>query len=265
MKSRSARPIPRCSYRWLLATLLVAPLFGPGTFPAASAADVKAAGADRPVAAQGVVLLHVAPDGNDAWSGRLAAPNAARTDGPLATIRQARDQLRKLKAAGGFKQPVRVQIHGGTYRLSAPITFAPEDSGSETAPIAYAAAPGQRPILSGGVPVTGWKKQARGPIWAAIVSGVKEGQWHPRSLFVNGRRATPAPHAERRPRLPDGRSAGSDQGPRGRPSRPRDPARIPLRGRATQAVGRPGRRRGRRLSRLDDFAPLDRVARPRAA
>ena len=192
MKSKSARLIHRCAYRRLRAALLIATLFAAGTFPAASAADLKAAGADRPAAAQGVVLLHVAPDGNNAWSGRLAAPNAARTDGPLATICQARDQLRKLKATGGFQQPVRVQIHGGTYRLSEPITFAPEDSGSETAPITYAAAPGQRPILSGGVPVAGWKKQPGGPIWAAIVPGVKEGAWHPRSLFVNGRRATPA-------------------------------------------------------------------------
>ena len=102
MKSKSAPLICRCSYRWLRATLLIAPLLAAGTFPAAGAADVKAAGGDRPTAAQGVVFLHVAPDGNDSWSGRLAAPNAARTDGPLAAIRQARDQLRKLKAAGGF-------------------------------------------------------------------------------------------------------------------------------------------------------------------
>ena len=30
--------------------------------------------------------LYVAPDGNDAWSGKLQHSNARRTDGPLATL-----------------------------------------------------------------------------------------------------------------------------------------------------------------------------------
>ena len=44
--------------------------------------------------------LHVAPGGNDAWSGRLAEPNAGKTDGPLATLAGARDAVRKLKSQG---------------------------------------------------------------------------------------------------------------------------------------------------------------------
>jgi hypothetical protein len=28
--------------------------------------------------------FYIAPDGNDAWSGTLAAPNAGKSDGPLA-------------------------------------------------------------------------------------------------------------------------------------------------------------------------------------
>ena len=43
--------------------------------------------------------LYVAPDGNDAWSGRLARPNAGRTDGPLASLQGARDAIRSQKAA----------------------------------------------------------------------------------------------------------------------------------------------------------------------
>ena len=34
--------------------------------------------------------LHVAPDGNDAWSGKLTRPNAGRTDGPLASLLRPR-------------------------------------------------------------------------------------------------------------------------------------------------------------------------------
>jgi hypothetical protein len=41
------------------------------------------------------ITFYLAPDGNDAWSGRLERPNAARTDGPLATLTGARDAVRK--------------------------------------------------------------------------------------------------------------------------------------------------------------------------
>ena len=33
----------------------------------------------------------ISKDGRDSWSGRLAAPNAEKTDGPFATIVRARD------------------------------------------------------------------------------------------------------------------------------------------------------------------------------
>jgi hypothetical protein len=38
----------------------------------------------------GALTLHVAVDGNDAWSGRPARPNAAHNDGPLASLDGAR-------------------------------------------------------------------------------------------------------------------------------------------------------------------------------
>ena len=39
--------------------------------------------------------LFVAVNGNDAWC-MLAAPDAPRSDGPLATLAKARDKLREL-------------------------------------------------------------------------------------------------------------------------------------------------------------------------
>jgi len=38
--------------------------------------------------------FYISPAGNDGWSGRLAEPNAARSDGPFATIARARDAVR---------------------------------------------------------------------------------------------------------------------------------------------------------------------------
>ena len=39
-----------------------------------------------PVAAAQGTVFYVAPNGNDAWSGKMAAPNADKTDGPFATV-----------------------------------------------------------------------------------------------------------------------------------------------------------------------------------
>jgi hypothetical protein len=47
-----------------------------------------------PIRGAGLDELYVSPDGNDAWSGTLAAPNAARTDGPFASLERARDGVR---------------------------------------------------------------------------------------------------------------------------------------------------------------------------
>jgi|GEM_PF-5435287 len=41
--------------------------------------------------------LYVAVDGDDRWSGRLAAPDAEASDGPLATLAAARDAVRALR------------------------------------------------------------------------------------------------------------------------------------------------------------------------
>ena len=59
--------------------------------------------------------LFVSLQGNDAWSGRLAEPNAAKTDGPLATIEHAQQLVRQLKAVAGRTTPIVVAIRGGTY------------------------------------------------------------------------------------------------------------------------------------------------------
>ena len=45
----------------------------------------------NPADAAAPVILHVATDGNDAWSGRSARPNGAKIDGPLASLTGARD------------------------------------------------------------------------------------------------------------------------------------------------------------------------------
>src|SRR4051812_38499380 len=84
--------------------------------------------------------VYVSPAGNDAWSGTLVHPNAGKTDGPLATLDAARLAVRKLKQADAKRdKPITVLLRGGTYFLPASITFTPDDSGAEAAPVTYAA------------------------------------------------------------------------------------------------------------------------------
>ena len=135
--------------------------------------------------------LYVAPDGNDTWSGRLARPNAARTDGPLASLTGARDAMRALKVGGPLAGPVRVIIAGGRYELSGPLELGPGDSGTETAPVSFEAAPGARPVFSGGRIISGFEPGPNG-VWQARVPEVAAGRWYFEQLFVNGRRATRA-------------------------------------------------------------------------
>lgn len=136
------------------------------------------------------VTLHVAPDGSDAWSGQLERPNEGGTDGPLASLRGARDAVRALRQ-GKEAGPVTVRFADGVYTMAEAVVFAPEDSGSAEGPVVYEAAPGADPVLSGGVRITGFSERDGG-VWSAHVPQVASGEWYFEQLWVNGRRATRA-------------------------------------------------------------------------
>jgi Right handed beta helix region len=138
------------------------------------------------------LILYVAPDGNDGWSGRLPEANAQRSDGPLATPHGARDAIRRWrKSEPGGAGPVTVNFRGGTYWLTAPWVLEPQDSGTAEAPVVYVAATGERPVLSGGRPITGWKANADG-LWSTQIPDVASGPWYFQQLWVGGQRRTRA-------------------------------------------------------------------------
>ncbi len=136
-------------------------------------------------------VFYVAPDGNDAWSGRLARPNAEKSDGPLASLAGARDAIRKLKRQGPLGERVRVVVAGGVYWLAEPVVFTSEDGGTAQAPIVYEAAEGAKPVFSGGRRITNFQR-AEGNLWKAHLPDVAAGKWSFEHLVVNGRRAVRA-------------------------------------------------------------------------
>src|SRR5436190_2186667 len=85
---------------------------------AAPAAPVATAAPVSPVDARPAPgHFYVSPNGNDAWSGKLAEANPAKTDGPFATLiaAQLASRAEKLRAT--------IFLRGGTYYLKEPLVF----------------------------------------------------------------------------------------------------------------------------------------------
>jgi hypothetical protein len=136
------------------------------------------------------IVLYAAPDGNDAWTGRLPQPNAQKNDGPVASLDGARLAARRQKLANPG-QAIRVGFADGVYDLHNTVVFDSQDSGTESAPIQYVAAAGAKPVFSGGKRLQGFKPLQNG-LWAMKIPEVEQGKWYFEQLWVNGNRATRA-------------------------------------------------------------------------
>jgi len=120
------------------------------------------------------LVIFVSPQGSDDGDG-----SAAR---PFATIARAQAAVRRANQ----DHEVTVQLADGVYRLTAPLRFTAADGGQEGYTVRWEAAPGAHPVLSGGMPVTGWTlADSRRGIWSAnIPAGID-----PRQLWVGGHMA----------------------------------------------------------------------------
>ncbi|HYD43532.1 MAG TPA: ricin-type beta-trefoil lectin domain protein [Anaeromyxobacter sp.] len=126
------------------------------------------------LAAAVAYTFHVSPTGHDANPGTLAAP--------FRTITRARDAVRTVNAS--MTGDIQVYLRGGTYELQAPIAFGPQDSGNNGFRIFYQAYPGETPVLSGSVKVTGWTPYSGAVYRASLNRSTKL-----RYLYVNDQRA----------------------------------------------------------------------------
>ena len=118
--------------------------------------------------------LYVSPTGSDSNPGTRAKP--------LATPEAARAAARKLRKPS---ERVTVYLSGGTYFLAKPLVLKPEDSG-----VTFAALPGETPVISGGVAISGWREEKVNgkKAWVADLPEVAKDGWRFRELFVNGAR-----------------------------------------------------------------------------
>lgn len=141
------------------------------------------------------ITFYVSPAGSDAWSGAIGDPSRDGSNGPFATIGRAQRAVREMLARTPGAGPVVVVIRGGLYELADPIIFTPEDSGAADAPVVYRACADERPILSGGRRLDGWRVGADAR-WRLTLPTVARGEWAFAQLWVNDQRRY-------RPRLPE--------------------------------------------------------------
>ncbi|MFD0471230.1 M1 family aminopeptidase [Nonomuraea thailandensis] len=125
-----------------------------------------------PAVAPGPKIYYAAPDGGS------PACSQARP----CSLEAARDKVRQA-VEGGMSRDIEVRLTGGVYRMAEPLLLDGRDSGPDGHTVTWTAAPGSRPVLSGGVRITGWTRQGR-----FMVARAPEGVT-PRQLFVGGARA----------------------------------------------------------------------------
>lgn len=120
--------------------------------------------------------FHVSPAGSDTKPGTSALP--------FRTIERARDAVRAIN--GSMTSDILVYVHDGVYELPTTLVFDQTDSGTNGFRVVYVAAPGERPVLSGGQGITGRLPVENG-IYKASVGTLRF-----RQLYVNGVRGVRA-------------------------------------------------------------------------
>lgn len=122
--------------------------------------------------------FYVAPDGSDAAKGTK--------DAPFKTITAAQKAVRAIN--GSMTGDIEVILREGTYQLTNTVNFTEADGGQNGYYVRYKAADGEKPLITGGMPITGWTiHDEKNNIWKA--ENV-DGRF--RQLYVNNKKAVRA-------------------------------------------------------------------------
>ncbi|HEY4209164.1 MAG TPA: right-handed parallel beta-helix repeat-containing protein [Puia sp.] len=124
--------------------------------------------------------IWVSPMGND--------HNAGSKESPLRTVAAAFRMVREERRLAAVKEPIHIILRGGEYLLEETLFVRPEDAGGPGSPTVVEAAPGEEPVVSGGVRVSGWRRM-KGNIYEADVPFLGGRPLGFRQLWVNGVKA----------------------------------------------------------------------------
>jgi hypothetical protein len=118
------------------------------------------------------LVFYISVSGNDAWSGKLSAPNAQKSDGPFATLERARNAVRATKT-NGLRAPVTVFVRGGVYPVTQTLRFDSTDSGTAASPIVWSGFNDETVRLVGGRVVKGFTAVADQEVLARFPAEVR--------------------------------------------------------------------------------------------
>lgn len=149
-----------------------------------------------------ILLIACSVSAKEIWvSPSGSRENPGTKEKPLASIQMAQRLARELRRLNdpSIKGGIQIILKGGVYQLDEPLLFRPEDSGTSESPTTIIAAPGEEPIISGGVQVKNWKKlngsvvglpkAASGKIWVTDIPEVGGRKLEFRQLWVNSIKA----------------------------------------------------------------------------
>ncbi len=136
--------------------------------------------------------IWVSPNGND--------KNPGTKTQPLATLLMAQRKARELRRLNdpSAKEGITIILKGGKYRLNEVLFFRPEDSGTSDSPTILKTATGEKPVLSGGTAISGWRKAGKvdglpkdaiGNVWITDAPKVGGRLLEFRQMWVNGKKA----------------------------------------------------------------------------
>ncbi len=116
------------------------------------------------------LTLHVSPSGDDSGDGTARRP--------FASLERARDEIRARRQAGALPAgAIEVRVHRGEYDVRQTFSLAAGDSGSESAPVVYRAARGEKPVFRGGTRLRGWRPLSDADKYPQLQTEVRAKIW----------------------------------------------------------------------------------------
>ncbi|OQP66401.1 hypothetical protein A3860_12965 [Niastella vici] len=137
--------------------------------------------------------IWVAPGGSDA--------NAGTKEKPMATVAMALRKAREMRRLNdpAIANGIHIIVAAGVYTFNEPLFVRPEDSGTPASPTIIEAAPGAKPVFSGGLPVKGWHRAtekipglpavAQGKVWVTEAPAEAGRLLDFRQLWINDAKA----------------------------------------------------------------------------
>lgn len=123
-------------------------------------------------------VFYVSPAGSDTYEGTF--------DSPFRSLAKAKEAVSKVNT--NMMADIAVCLRAGTYQLTTTLNFGTADGGTNNHYVRYVAYPNEHPLITGGMPVTGWTVyDEANNIWCA-----KNVDLRFRQLYVNNKKAVRA-------------------------------------------------------------------------